>query len=135
MEEKKTKFLAWVKAHKKQLLLSGISVITIIGVIIGLKNKETIINLWNSLEKSITNVSEKQLGTLNIVQVTSPEVEEVIPVRSYTSPKHAFDVSRHVRNLSDDRRHSAEKAAEAEALGITLLPNQTLVNTYTKCAA
>ncbi len=135
MEEKKVGFIAWVKAHKKQLLLAGISVTAIIGVIIGLKNKDAIMDLWDSLEKSLTKVPEKLPEPLNVAQVTPPALEEVIPVRPYTSPQEAFDVSQHIRTLSGGRHHSAEKAAEAAAMGITLLPNQTLVDSYTKCAA
>lgn len=33
------------------------------------------------------------------------------------------------------RHHSAAKALEAAGLGIYLLPNQTLVDAYTKCGA
>lgn len=135
MEEKKTEFIAWVKEHKKQLIFAGISVVTIIGVIIGIKNKEAIIDLWNSLEKKLTKVSEKLPESLNVEQITPYAFEEVKSVRSYTSPQEAVDVRRHIRNLSDGRHHSAEKAAEAAALGIPLLPNQTLVDSYTKYAA
>ena len=59
----------------------------------------------------------------------------MIPVRLYTSPQETFGVSQHIRNLSGGRHHSIEKAAEAAALGIDLLPHQTLVDTYTKFAA
>ena len=135
MEEKKKGLIAWVKEHKKQLLLAGISVTAIIGVILGLKNKEAITELWESLEKSLTKVPEKMPEPLIVAQVTPLALEEVIPVRAYTSPREAFDVSQHIRNLSGGRHHSAEKAAEAIALGISLLPNQTIVDTYTKCAA
>lgn len=38
----KHKFVNWVKDHKKQLLIAGISVTAVIGIIIGLKNKEAI---------------------------------------------------------------------------------------------
>ena len=34
----KHKFVDWIKAHKKQLLIAGISVTAMIGIIIGLKN-------------------------------------------------------------------------------------------------
>lgn len=117
------------------MLLAGISVTAIVGVILGLKNKEAITELWESLEKSLTKVPEKMPEPLIVAQVTPLALEEVIPVRAYTSPREAFDVSQHIRNLSGGRHHSAEKAAEAAALRISLLPNQTLVDTYTKCAA
>ena len=117
------------------MLLAGISVTAIIGVILGLKNKQAIVHLWASVEKSITKVSEIRTEPLSSDSVSSSALEEVITVRPYTSPQGAFDVSQHIRNLSGGRHHSAEKAAEATRLGISLLPNQTLVDTYTKCAA
>ena len=49
MEEKKNEIISWIKAYKKQLLLAGVSITAVIGVIIGLKNKEAIVNLWDFL--------------------------------------------------------------------------------------
>lgn len=131
----KYRFVGWVKAHKKQLLISGISVTAIIGIIFGLKNKEAIKELWEALENSLSNTPGKLPESITIVQTAPPVIEEVIPVRLYTSPQEPFDVSQHIRNLSGGRHHSIEKAAEAAALGIDLLPHQTLVDIYTKCAA
>ena len=127
MEDKQKGGIAWARAHKKQLLLAGVSVTTIIGIVVGLKNKDTIMDLWVSLEKLPV--------ALNIAQAGPLAPKEAIPVRAHTSPKKAFHVRQHIRRLSGGKHHSAKKAAEAAALGISLLPNQTLVDTYTKCAA
>lgn len=135
MEKNKEGFIAWVKAHKEQLLIAGISATAIILIIIGLKNKENIKELWKTIENKISKAPEIMPESSTIAQTTPPVIGETIPVRKYTSPQGAFDVSQHIRNLSGGRHHSVEKAAEAEALGIELLPNQTLVDTYTKCAA
>ena len=131
----KHKFVNWVKDHKKQLLIAGISVTAVIGIIIGLKNKEAIKELWENLENSLSKTTEKLPESITIVKTDPQLIEEVIPVRLYTSPQETFGVSQHIRNLSGGRHHSIEKAAEAAALGIDLLPHQTLVDTYTKCAA
>lgn len=131
----KHKFVNWVKEHKKQLLIAGISVTAVIGIIIGLKNKEAIKELWENLENSLSKTTEKLPESITIVKTDPQVIEEVIPVRLYTSPQETFDVSQHIRNLSGGRHHSIEKAAEAAALGIDLLPHQTLVDTYTKFAA
>lgn len=131
----KHKFVDWIKAHKKQLLIAGISVTAIIGIIIGLKNNEGIKELWEHLENSLSKTPEKLPESITVMQTAPPMIEEVIPVRVYTSPQEPFDVSQHIRNLSGGRHHSIEKAVEAAALGIDLLPHQTLVDTYTKCAA
>lgn len=131
----KHKLVDWVKAHKKQLLIAGISFTAIIGIIIGLKNKEDVKGLWEALENSLSKTPKKPSESVAIVQTAPPVIEEAIPARLYTSPQEPFDVSQHIRNLSGGRHHSVEKAAEAAALGIDLLPHQTLVDTYTKCAA
>lgn len=44
-------FLAWIKAHKTQLILVGISISTIIAVVLGLKNKDAIKALWDHLNE------------------------------------------------------------------------------------
>lgn len=131
----KHKFVNWVKDHKKQLLIAGISVTAVIGIIIGLKNKEAIKELWENLENSLSKTTEKLPESITIVKTDPQLIEEGIPVRLYTSPQETFGVSQHIRNLSGGRHHSIEKAAEAAALGIDLLPHQTLVDTYTKFAA
>lgn len=131
----KHKFVNWVKDHKKQPLIAGISVTAVIGIIIGLKNKEAIKELWENLENSLSKTTEKLPESITIVKTDPQLIEEVIPVRLYTSPQETFGVSQHIRNLSGGRHHSIEKAAEAAALGIDLLPHQTLVDTYTKFAA
>ena len=128
-------FIAWVKDRKKQLLIAGISATAIIGIIIGLKHKESIKKLWEALENCLSKTPENLPESITVMQAAPPVIEEVIPVRLYTSPQEPFDVSQHIRNLSGGRHHSIEKAAEAAALGIDLLPHQTLVDTYTKCAA
>ena len=106
----KHKFVNWVKDHKKQLLIAGISVTAVIGIIIGLKNKEAIKELWENLENSLSKTTEKLPESITIVKTDPQLIEEVIPVRLYTSPQETFGVSQHIRNLSGGRHHSIEKA-------------------------
>ena len=132
--ETKKGFLAWVKFHKTELILAGVSITTIIGVILGLKNKEALAELWATLSKSITK-SPTETSVVASAATATPVLETVVSTRAYTPPTEAFDVSRHIRTMAEGWHHSAEKAAEAAALGIELLPNQTLVGPYTKGAA
>lgn len=46
-------FIVWVKEHKLQLLLAGVSITTLIMTILGFKNKDAINELWDSLKKQI----------------------------------------------------------------------------------
>lgn len=52
MKEKKD-FVVWIKAHKKQLVATGVSITTIVLVVIGLKNKSEIFRLWGILQERI----------------------------------------------------------------------------------
>ena len=132
--ETKKGLLAWVKSHKTELILAGVSITTIIGVILGLKNKDALAKLWATLSKSITKAPMETAVAASAATVT-PVLETVASTRAYTPPTEAFDVSRHIRTMAEGWHHSAEKSAEAAALGIELLPNQTLVGPYTKGAA
>lgn len=51
--ESKKGLLVWVKTHKTQLILVGISIPTIIAVVLGLKNKDAIKALWDQLNEEI----------------------------------------------------------------------------------
>ena len=132
--ETKKGLLAWVKSHKTELILAGVSITTIIGVILGLKNKDALAELWATLSKSITKAPVETAVAVSAATAT-PVLETMASTRVYTPPTEAFDVSRHIRTMAEGWHHSAEKAAEAAALGIELLPNQTLVGPYTKGAA
>lgn len=52
-QENKRGFLTWVKNHKKQLILAGVRTTTIVGIILGLKNKDALTALWKSLSESV----------------------------------------------------------------------------------
>ena len=68
-------------------------------------------------------------------QIVQSVVEVIEESRTYTLPTDSFEVSQHIRKLSEGRHHSLEKAIEAAALGINLLPNQTIVDAYSKYVA
>ena len=139
-------FWRWVKAHKKQLAITGISLTALVALILGLKNKDAIFELWTILEKSTRKVSVDNSAVTTLCEY-SDEITEVVTefpdtvtevaatTRPYTSPQLPVDIPMHIRNLPDGRSHSAVKAAEAAALDIQLLPHQTLVDAYTKYAA
>ena len=135
MEEKKDSFKAWVIAHKKQLILAGISISVVLGIILGIKNKDTLEELWTALKSKIRNVPKTELIVEPISQTSTPQLQIVTAPHTYTRPQEPVNVGLHIRTLSGGRTHSAEKTAEALALGIDLLPNQTLVDPYTKYAA
>ena len=134
MEKKKAEFYIWLKSHKKQLIVAGISVGVIICVVMVIKNKDAIIKLWASLDKALEKTPKNTPMRIPTQQIEDTASDLICP-RVYTLPQEAFDVSQHIRTLPRNQHHSAKKAAEAMSLGIDLLPNQTIVDTYTKYAA
>lgn len=135
MEEKTTSFWVWVKIHKKQLILAGISITAIVGIILIIKNKDDLLELWVSLKKSIAKIPDSTFVTVPAGQESISKIDTEIVRRSYNLPQTPFDVSSHIRNLSGGRQHSIEKAIEAVELGIVLQPNQTIVDSYSKYEA
>lgn len=133
VEEKNKDFLSWVKEHKKQLIFGGLSITAIMGIALGLKNKDAITELWLELDKTIKKGSKRITEEISAVQVAN--MSSGTGVSSYVILHEPVDVKQHLRMLPDGKRHSVEKAIEAESLGIILLPNQTLVDSYTKWAA
>ena len=139
MNEEKKGFIDWVKAHKKELIIAGVSVAAIIAIILGIKNKDALLELWGSLRASVAK-SHAPIRELPDITPVTPAVSivetEKIPMAEATevvrSVQYPFDVSEHIRNLHPGWKESAEKMAEAEMLGITLLPGQTIVDGYTK---
>ena len=51
--EDKNGIVTWMKAHKKQLALIGISIPTLIAIVLGLKNKDAIKELFDNLKDEI----------------------------------------------------------------------------------
>lgn len=77
--ETKKGFLVWIKDHKTKLILVGISIPTIIAIVLGLKNKEAIRTLWNQLNEEIKKAnmySSKWFETVTD-EVLSTEREKV----------------------------------------------------------
>lgn len=145
------KFISWIKAHKKALIIAGISIGTLIAIVLGIKNREAIMEVWASMRKIVEKPTEKVLKApvvekvaevataIGVSPVADQILREVTPVveectaeigrRGYTAP---FDVSRHIRTLADGQHASPEKVEAALKLNIILQAGQTWVEGYTK---
>lgn len=53
--ENKKGLMEWIKAHKKQLILAGVSIPTLIMIVLGLKNKDAIQEFWSELSDELKN--------------------------------------------------------------------------------
>lgn len=135
MEQQKAAFISWVKEHKKQLIIAGISATAIIGTILAVRNRKELVKL----SESLCDLIKKHNGKCNITSAT----EEILPSAVDTShfpeihvTKNTntvpFEVSSHIRNLSNGRQASAKKIATAVENGYVLEPGQTWVDSYTK---
>jgi len=139
MDKEKKGFVTWVKEHKKKLILAGVSVGVIIAIVLGVKNKDALMKLWEtmkaSIKKPIAPGRDISVATPTVPAIHAMEVRELPAVEITKSSRimqYPFDVSDHIRNLHPGWKASAEKLAEAERLGIVLQPGQTLVDGYTK---
>jgi len=142
MEEQKKGFLAWVKKHRKELIIAGISATALIGIIICMKNRDSIEALWKSLigtiDKSPTEATKISQTTIEKIAQSSVTVTDAINptkipvINSEITYQNSFEVSDHIRNLHEGWRASAKKITEAESMGIILQEVQTLVDAYKK---
>ena len=142
MEEQKKGFIKWIMAHKKDLLIAGISITAIIAAVLVYRNHESIVALWDTLKKTLqkTAVSELPVATtaskvdlvtptaVNTVEVVIEPTEKIVKLL----PQGPFEVTDHIRNLPEGWRASAGKIATAAEHGYELLPGQTWVERYVK---
>ena len=120
----------WVKAHKRVLTIGGVSIISLIGIAIGLKNKDALAELLSSFSSPI----EQAVPIEILATETAQSIDDVPSTEDYIRLVEQY-VRMHIRNLPEGQHHSLMKAAEAEMLGIDLLPNQTIVDSYNKFVA
>ena len=122
MEEKKS-FLDKIKEHKTEIVIAGVTVVTIAGIVLVAKN-------WGVLKGSLLKTGMKAKDT---VIPLVPETIKKTVIEIPTSVK-TIDVCQHIRILPQGWKPSAEKLAAAIERGIELGTNQTWVGNYSKCA-
>ena len=128
------KLIRWIREHKKALIIAGVSIGTLIAIVLGIKNRETIKALWASLRK----VAEKPaVHAMKVppIEAAHPVVEDVVTVVAQHRETIPFDVAKHVRNLPDGWHASADKIATALENGFELAEGQTWVSDYMKGVA
>ena len=130
MEKEKKTFLDWIKKHKKELIIAGVSIAAIIAVIVGIKNHKALEEAWSSLRKLVEKTPEtihvkKQMP---ITEVTP--VKDSVEINIVTADRIPHDVAEHLRNLPEGWKASVEKIATAAEHGYDLLPGQTWVEAY-----
>lgn len=122
--------------------MAGISVAALIGVIVGIKNKDFIKALWESLQKNVAQSSAKATTRAYerieiILQESLTTVESILTTEIIQFPAHrdyqkSFDVRDHLRNLQNSYRASVEKIEFVAEHGYKLQLGQPWFEAYTK---
>lgn len=133
MEDRKS-LIRWIKDHKKQMIIAGISIGTLILIILGIKNRAAIKAVWDSLKGVVKHPTAKAAEEVAKVVTDIPPApaSEIVTAVVSNSETLPFEVSRHIRNLPDGWHASPEKAAEALKNNIILMDGQTWVDSYVK---
>ena len=133
MKEQK-KLIRWIREHKKALIIAGISIGTLIAIVLGIKNREAIKALWASLRKA-TEKPAIHAVKVPPLEPVSPVIEDMVAVVAQHNETISFDVAKHIRNLPEGWHASADKIATALENGFELAEGQTWVNDYMKGVA
>lgn len=128
MEKEKKTFVDWIKEHKRELIIAGVSIAAIIAVIIGIKNHKALEETWASLRKLVEKTPEA-IPIVNTVTEVTP-LKDIVEINIVTTDRRPYDVAEHLRNLPEGWKASAEKIATAAEHGYDLLPGQTWVEAY-----
>ena len=127
MENKKSEFISWVKKHRVELIVSGISVASLILII--LHYNGSVDDLFNmihnkTLNKNINNENLAQVFNLQTITESKIKGDIKIPVKE------------HIRKLPKGCHASPTKIKEAFSKGIDISDgSSTLVRSYTRNAA
>lgn len=130
MEKEKKTFLEWVKEHKTELVIAGVSIAAIIAVIIGIKNHKALEETWASLRKLVEKTPECIPAPQQVPVTDAVPVKGIVEINIMTAGRIPHDVAEHLRNLPEGWKASTEKIATAAKHGYELLPGQTWVKTY-----
>lgn len=132
MKERKG-LIRWIKEHKTELIIAGFSIAALILLVLGIKNREALKAIWDSLRSSVNQPTTRaeEIVTNGNVEIVPP-LEVIAPSSQPVSDSFPFEVSKHVRTLSEGRHASPEKIASALENGFALSDGQTWVKTYMK---
>lgn len=128
-KEEKT-FVDWVKEHKKQLIIAGVSCAVIITVVIGIEDHKVFEGTRASFRRLIRKKPEviPVDNMVSVVEVTP--IKDIVEINIEKTGKRSHAVAEHLRNLPEGRKASAEKIATAAEHGYDLLSGQTWVEAY-----
>ena len=118
------------KKHKKELIIAGVSITTIMAGLIGIKKSGVIEAVWKSLRKQIEKEPKNKPVRLLVPVFNEVSAQDIIESRHMAINRLPHNVSEHLRNLSEGYKASQEKISTAAEHGYELLPGQTWVEGY-----
>ena len=92
-------FIAWVKEHRTQLLFAGVSITTVIVTALGIKNKDAITALWESLKKEIEKGSLYSAKWFEKASLEELEKAREVVRLDYVNPELDMDYRNQCWNL------------------------------------
>ena len=126
MEEIKRKGIEWIKEHKTELFVAGISIGTIIVLILKMKNCEVVEEKVRELDKMVKNIQRVPQGG---GKTNKTEKIGMSGIKEYAL-RAPHEVRMHPRNLPTGYKPSSTKLEAATKYGVELLPGQTFVEAY-----
>lgn len=99
MEDEKNRFIKWGKEHRQQLVTIGISIPTLILLILGLKNKDALIEVWSHIQDELKKANLYSSKWFESVSDAELEVEREKVRLAYCSPGDDFTVASTLQNL------------------------------------
>ena len=110
------KYKEWCSEHKKELLIAGVGTVTLGAcAFFGIRRLNA-----NAISETVMNT------------VVIPEAEISLGHKNYADTL-PFEVNSHIRKLPDGMKASPLKQATALEKGYVLGPQETWVDSYTKC--
>lgn len=128
--KEQSQMIQWIKAHKKQLILAGLGVSALIALVLGIKNKDALKSLWESVKITVDPTATKISDSVTTTVIEPPPEAPILLLSNDSLVPQ--EVSRHIRNLHEGWHASPEKQASALEMGIILVDGQTWVDNYTK---
>jgi hypothetical protein len=120
-----------IKEHKTEIIIVGVTVVTVVGAVLITKN-------WDSIKRLVfasdlkNNINKQK----DIILMTTAPVNVCITENvTIESIERAVDVNKHIRNLPEGWNASLSKIESALEHGFLLEEHQTWVDTYTKMCA
>ncbi len=128
MEEKKEHSeMNLHKTYKKRILLFAGATVAITAVVLGIKNKDTLLGLGSDLKDAFIERISGVKGDVPLL--ISDNTNDINKSKATGLP---FVVHMHIRNLPEGRHASPTQIDKASEYGITLGERQTLVDSYYK---